>query len=154
MRDLMQLLHRAGQSADHLMTQTLQSMSLTPRQAVVIQNIEEFQPVTQTAIVHHTGIDRSTVADICERMQERGFIDRERDKTDARAYVIVLTVRGERIAEKIRQLTSEQQSHMMAHVPVRHREPFLKSLEAIAKSTGPIPSAQVSRRAREAALNG
>ena len=41
-----------------------------------------------------TGIDRSTVASLVERLVKRGWLQRRRTKDDARAYAVRLTPAG------------------------------------------------------------
>ena len=91
-------LHRAWQLADEIMAKALDAAGggLTPRQAMVLHAISLSTDPSQTHLVERTGIDRSTLADVARRLQERGYVSRRRTKDDARRYAVALTVAGER----------------------------------------------------------
>lgn len=89
-------LHRAGQLADEIMAKALDAVGcgLTPRQAMVLHAISLSTDPSQNNLVERTGIDRSTLADVARRLQDRGYVSRRRTKDDARRYAVTLTVQG------------------------------------------------------------
>jgi DNA-binding MarR family transcriptional regulator len=50
--------------------------------------------LNQISLVHATGVDRTTVADMILRLQRKGPVRRRRSNRDARAYTLTLTQAG------------------------------------------------------------
>ena len=122
-RSPLHLLHRAGQSVTDLFKREIKS-DLTPRQFAVLTVIAENEGCSQTDIVDATGIDRSTIAEMTQRLKTKGLLRRRRSKEDARAYVINLTNKGrrtlksaeplaERVNEKILQALGDRRSTLL-----------------------------------------
>ena len=65
------LLHRASQRVDELFHAATHELDITPRQFLVLANIEKRGGLSQTTLVERTGIDRSTMADVIRRVQRR-----------------------------------------------------------------------------------
>lgn len=92
--DIMQLLHRAKQTA-HAAFMDAVDHTISPSQYAVLKAIGAIASPSQTTLVTATHIDRSTMADIIRRLQKMGLVRRKRSKQDARAYEVTLTERGE-----------------------------------------------------------
>ena len=144
------LLHRAGQCADDLFSAEIDSSQLTPRQYIVLKSAADAGEVSQTALVEATGIDRSTVADIVRRLVERGLLQRERTKHDARMYAVTLTNIGREALRSADPTRQACETRLLEAVPAKDRDAFLRSLRTIIDTFGPISSAQVKPR-RDAA---
>lgn len=125
------LLHRAGQCADDIFQNELKVGDLTPRQLAVLSVVAQHEGESQTALVHRTGIDRSTLADIVRRMQRKGLLQRRRTKEDARAYAVRLTDEGRNILREAVPHSKRAEERVLAAVPPKHREHFLAGLVAI-----------------------
>ena len=140
------LLHRAGQCADDLFSTEIDSAQLTPRQYIVLKSASVAGEASQTALVEATGIDRSTVADIVRRLVERGLLQRERTKHDARMYAVSVTVAGAEALAKADPTRQRCEDRLLDAIPAKDRESFLRSLQSIIDTFGPISSAQVKPR--------
>lgn len=69
--------------------------SLTASQILVLTDIKKNVGTNQTEIVARTGIDRSTLADVVNRLTKAGHVERKRTREDARAYAVKITASGE-----------------------------------------------------------
>lgn len=73
-------------------------VDMTIQQYEVLRVIESFDQLgkkpSQTDLVNTTNIDRSTLAEIVRRLEQRGHIARQRRLDDARAYALDLTSSG------------------------------------------------------------
>ena len=141
------LLHRAGQCADDLFTSSTADVQLTPRQFTVLSSAATVEGASQTDLVESTGIDRSTLADIVRRLVERGLLERERTRRDARMYAVQVTAAGKELLARARPATQESECRLLAAVDAADREAFLRSLCRIIETFGPISSARVASRA-------
>lgn len=125
------LLHRAGQCADELFAQNIGKSDLTPRQYAVLRTVSESEDPSQTDLVHATGIDRSTLADIVRRLVTRGLLQRKRTREDARMYAVRLSAAGRSAlasAEPAARLTDER---VLQALTAQQRNDLLKSLAKI-----------------------
>lgn len=89
------LLHRASRVADAVFGRLVGS-ALTPRQFVVLA-VAENEGINQMAIMGATGIDRSSVAELVQRLVKQGLVQRRRTRRDARAYSVRLTAKGQKL---------------------------------------------------------
>jgi DNA-binding MarR family transcriptional regulator len=95
------LLHRAGQVADMVSVDAIEALAITPRQLMALRSIRARGMSDQTAIVQDTGIDRSTIAAICKRLEGRGLITRERSMHDARVLECRVTPKGAKLRKRL-----------------------------------------------------
>ena len=87
------LLHRAEQLAADRFTH-LVGDAVTLRQFAVLAAVAERPGLSQIDLVRATGIDRSTLADMLNRMEKRGLIERATSQADGRARAVTLTPNG------------------------------------------------------------
>jgi DNA-binding MarR family transcriptional regulator len=87
------MLHRAQQFAAERFARDV-GVDLTLRQFALIAAVAEQTGRTQTDLVQATGIDRSTLADMIGRMEDRGFLQRDKAAEDKRAKTVSLTAAG------------------------------------------------------------
>ena len=90
------LLHRASRVADGVFGR-LVGPALTPRQFVVLATVAENEGLNQMAIMEATGIDRSSVAELVQRLVKLRLVQRRRTRRDARAYSVRLTAHGQKL---------------------------------------------------------
>lgn len=125
------LLHRANQSVSDIFSEQMRGETLTPRQFAVLSAISENEGLNQTHLVKETGIDRSTLADIIQRMLKKGLITRKRTERDGRAYSVYLTEMGQQILDESIPNVKNADQRILNAVPEDNREQFLNSLQSI-----------------------
>ncbi len=125
------LLHRAGQCADELFTSNIGETDITPRQFEVLKAIDQSDEPSQTQLVAKTGIDRSTLADIVRRLVQRGLVERQRTRRDARTYAVRLSEQGVNALGGATPAVDATNNAILAAVPVADREIFLQALKRI-----------------------
>jgi DNA-binding MarR family transcriptional regulator len=130
-RSPIHLLHRAGQAAEEVFSATMKIEGLTPRQLAVLMTVADNEGANQTDLGTHTGIDRSTIADIVRRLRRKGLLHRRRSAMDNRAYAIKLTDQGRRVLQMAEPLTRQIDERLLGALPTRNREQFLGALQAI-----------------------
>lgn len=125
------LLHRAGQCAGDIFQMEMADDGLTPRQFAVLVTVSQNEGLSQTHLVEHTGIDRSTLADIVRRMLKKGLLQRRRTREDARAYAVKLTDLGWSTLHNAVPHTNRVDEKILAALPSQNRDRFLKDLSSI-----------------------
>lgn len=101
-RSITHLLHRASQRATEIFALETRDFDITARQYAVLTAVSEHEGLSQTDLVHLTGIDRSTLADVVQRLLKRGIIEREKTTEDGRTYAVNLSARGHKLLEAIK----------------------------------------------------
>ncbi len=128
------LLHRAGQCADELFAKNIGAGDITPRQYEVLKAVDRSDEPSQTQLVAKTGIDRSTLADIVRRLAQRGLVERQRTRRDARTYAVRLSPLGVLALNNTTPFVDETNATILSAVPVADREIFLNSLKRIVQN--------------------
>ena len=88
------LLRRAQQLHAAVFAETVSSADLTTPQFAVLTALRSRPDIDQVSLSQRLAIDRSTIADVANRLDERGLITRHRDPRDARRKVLALTDAG------------------------------------------------------------
>ena len=125
------LLHRAVQLATDLHAGNAGSEGLTPRQFAVLAAVAEVEGAAQSQLVAHTGMDRSTLAELLARLAERGLVVRTRSGRDARKNEVALTTQGRAVLEASRPLAAAVDEALLARLPEDRRGRFLKDLRRL-----------------------
>lgn len=128
------LLRRANQYANDLYTNESDSSGLTQRQFAVLFAVDQREGASQTELVHATGIDRSTLADMIVRMQSKDLLARKRTDADQRANSVRITPVGRRAMRAALPCVLRSEGGIVDVLPQRMRNEFIKALTLIAKA--------------------
>ena len=112
---------------------------LTPRQYAVLVAVSDAEGLSQTDLVHRTGVDRSTLADIVRRMIKKGLVQRQRTKRDARAYSVRLTDRGRKALDSARPAARLADERLLSSLPMKHRQAVVEALSSLVHAIGEKP---------------
>ncbi|HEX3508085.1 MAG TPA: MarR family transcriptional regulator [Candidatus Dormibacteraeota bacterium] len=93
------LLVIAARSGQELAGRRLAPMGLTVRLCGVLNLLAE-GPVTQQALGDQLGIDRTTVVEVIDELEEQGVVVRRRKSGDRRAYALHLTPKGRTVQKR------------------------------------------------------
>ena len=91
---LLHLLRRASQAADFLFAAQCRDGQMTARQFAILAAVGANDGAPQSVLVEETGIDRSTLSEVMNRLDSKGLLTRQRNASDARAYRVHLTPAG------------------------------------------------------------
>lgn len=126
------LLHRAEQFAADRFAQ-LANDSVTLRQFAVLAAIAEQPGLSQSDLVRATGIDRSTLADMMNRLAKRGLVARSASSSDARAYAVRLSTAGSALLNTTASHARAADAAVLELLPRAQRKGFLKTLAQLAE---------------------
>lgn len=127
------LLRRAQQRAVDLFVQAVGENGLRPPQFAVLVTVYQNPGLNQTHLVDRTGIDRSTIAEMIDRMVARGYIERKRDAADQRVNTLWATNAGIAALEACVDAALAVQDKILAPVPPERRTALLKALALLAE---------------------
>lgn len=133
-RSPVHLLHRVSQCAEVIFSNNLGVTNLTPRQLVVMLAVADNEGANQNRLTERTGIDRSTMADIVRRLSRRGWLQRQRTRTDARAYAIKLTEDGWHRVRQAIPLAAKVDDLILSTISGKQRNAFIALLTNLVSS--------------------
>lgn len=74
---------------------------LTSVQFAILVLLRDEPELDQRTLAARTSTDTSTLADVCRRLEQRGFLRRGRDAGDRRRYVLRVTPEGENLLRRV-----------------------------------------------------
>jgi len=135
------LLRIALQRASELFAEQIDAGELTLRQFLVLLAAQQRPGCTQTHLVAMTGIDRSTMGEMLDRMVRRGFLKRRRSIQDQRANVIDLMDLGTQTLTAAMPAMMSAQRKLLDALPQDLQQPFLDMLRRVAGAPEPAAGA-------------
>jgi len=142
---LSHLLHRAQQLAANESAEKLRAAGVTLRQFSVLAATSREKGPSQSRLVAMTGIDRSTLADMLNRMERTGLILRTTSDKDARAKSVELTDKGREALSIAAPAVREADDALISTLAKNRRTGFVELLSTMidARSEGDdIPVAE------------
>ncbi|WP_433332432.1 MarR family winged helix-turn-helix transcriptional regulator [Spirillospora sp. CA-294931] len=93
------LLPRLGDTVRTLIGDVLDTWGLTGRELRALSSAHG-RTLSQRELGSLTGLDRTTMVAVVDKLERLGYARRERDPTDRRKYLITLTGDGTRVADE------------------------------------------------------
>lgn len=125
------LLRRWQQRAVDIYLQEVGDNGPRPRQFAVLLTIGRNPGLSQIELVARTGIDRSTIADMLERLSRRGLVRRRRSDRDHRANVLEITKTGQALFEGAIAAVDRAQIRILEPIPRGDQAQFMACLSRI-----------------------
>lgn len=131
-RSVLHLLYRAMQCASNMFESEITVM--TPRQFAVLAALDGLEGASQAQLTKQTGIDRSTLSEVVQRILAKGFVVRRRSTTDRRAYTVKLTRSGRSKLSAVRPAVDRVDEQILSMVPARQRDAFVAALTSLTEN--------------------
>jgi DNA-binding MarR family transcriptional regulator len=83
----------------------LAPFGINGRDLAVLSTIASEEPLSQLDVAARLGVDRTSIGDLLDGLEERGLVERRRSPADRRRNIVALTPHGEdtlREADKVR----------------------------------------------------
>src|SRR5215469_1266199 len=93
------LLTIAARTGQELAKRRLSPMGLTVQLCGVLNLLAE-GPVSQQSLGEQLGIDRTTVVELIDQLEEQGVVVRRRNPVDRRSYALHLTPKGKTVQKR------------------------------------------------------
>ncbi len=126
------LLRRCQQRAVDIFMEEVAPHRITPRQYAILVTLSHQPGLTQTELVEVTGVDRSTVGDMIDRLVRRGFVRRQKSGSDQRANTLIVLPAGKTMLRTVRPAADRAQARIMEPLPPALRRDVLEGLRRIA----------------------
>jgi DNA-binding MarR family transcriptional regulator len=105
-------------------TKALAPHGLNGRDLAVLSAIASGEPLSQLEVAARLRVDRTSIGDLLDGLEERGFVERRRSAEDRRRNVVVLTALGESTYDRAEQIRREVEREFLAPLlsPDRFRD--------------------------------
>lgn len=125
------LVRRLHQIHSALFAAECRSFGITPVQYGLLTALLHYPGSDQVTLGAEMGIDRTNVADVLERLAERGLVRRERSAHDRRMMLASLTPEGARLTREMQGAMQRAQDRLLAPLPPEERARFMAMLVAL-----------------------
>jgi DNA-binding MarR family transcriptional regulator len=134
------LLAMAKGGAEAICMAALQPLGLHVRQYGLLLVLATEGPLSQGELAEWVRTDRSTMVDLVDDLEERGYVKRERNPDDRRAYLLQLTTEGRRALTRGSGLMRRAESQLMRSLEEGERTRLIELLGKVAADIGRPPS--------------
>jgi len=108
--------------------------SLTPVQYAVMTVLAVQPGLDQISIANEAAIDRTNVADVLVRLEERGIVSRQVSPTDRRMKLVLLTDEGARITRDMESAMQRAQDRFLTPLSADRRADFMAMLDQLVEA--------------------
>jgi len=122
------LVRRLHQIHTALFAEECKAFGITPVQYGLLTALLYYPGSDQVSLGAEIGIDRSNVADVLERLTERGLVRREKSAADRRMMLAFLTTAGEALTREMHAAMQVAQERLLAPLPPADRRAFMAML--------------------------
>lgn len=127
---------RLGYLLKHVLAEltAAQAAALAPygingRDLAVLSAVASGEPLSQLEVAARLRVDRTSIGDLLDGLEERGLVERRRSTEDRRRNVVVLTPQGESIFETAERTRLDVEREFLAALP--HPDRFRKDLRLL-----------------------
>jgi len=120
------LIRRLNQIHISLFFDSCKEFSITPVQYGLLTTLSERPDLDQTSLCAEVGVDRTTMADVLRRLEERGFVKREASPTDGRLKIANITSKGTRIMQDMYASMREAQVKFLSPLSQKDQVIFIR----------------------------
>ena len=107
------LLKRLGFAAKEQAMKAYEEVGLHPYHHAVLVALSEGSHETQGAIADALGYDRGQLVGLLDELEERGFVERQRDPKDRRRHLVHITAQGKRTLRTLRTLSRQLEADFL-----------------------------------------
>lgn len=126
------LVRRANQVMNAVWARRVGSVLTSPQYAV-LASVYRAPAVDQVTIGRLASLDRSTLADVLDRLASRGLLVRVRDEADGRRNLVSLTKKGRKLVESLAPLVAEVDRELVECFEEAERDEFLRQFVRLVK---------------------
>ena len=102
---------------------------LNGRDLAVLSAVASGEPLSQLEVASRLRVDRTSIGDLIDGLEDRGFVERRRSPEDRRRNVVVLTELGESTYATAERIRLEVEREFLT--PLRDGDRFRSDLQAL-----------------------
>lgn len=101
---------------------------VTPVQFSLLTALNELGEIDQNTLSHAIGLERSSVAEVLPRLEDRGLLSRRQSQDDRRVKLVKLTRKGRQLLIRIAPAAQRSHDRLIEKLPPAEREQLLDQL--------------------------
>ena len=105
--------------------------NITGPQVICLQTVHDDGPITATALAKLVHLSSSTVVGIIDRLELRGWVQRERSVKDRRQVLIHVTDAGNELLTRVPSPLQDRLASGLAQLPAREQVELATAIERI-----------------------
>lgn len=110
--------------------------AISSAQLFVLQQLAAALPLSLRELADRTMTDRTSVAHLVERLENKGYLERSRSARDRRRYEVTITAKGRRVLTRAPVSPTSRLLDAMEHLPTAELHLLARSLRQLAHALG------------------
>lgn len=128
---ILHALRRIVRSVDTYSRELVVEHQVTGPQLICLNTIVEFGPITATDLARRVQLSASTVVRIVDRLEDKEFVQRERQVDDRRRVHLTATIKGLELSAKVPYSDKHPLRNALRQLPVQSQEIITALLEQV-----------------------
>jgi DNA-binding MarR family transcriptional regulator len=122
------LLGRAALLKDRIIDTHMEPHGITAAQFKVLIIMAQFGVDTPGELCRHLSLDSGSMTRMLDRLEQKGFLARQRSEADRRQVQLVLTAEGQTLADRLPHIGAEAMNELVEVVTPQELETILKKI--------------------------
>jgi DNA-binding MarR family transcriptional regulator len=135
--ELMKVVGRKSSLRDPL-AQAVEAMEFTPPQVHALMWLGADGPLTMGEVAQRVGVTEKTITGIIDRLEARGYVQRERDQADRRVVRVRLTEQGASTSRQLDEQIHGRVAAFLSILPPQDAAALLRIMERVAERAGEL----------------
>lgn len=124
-------IRRLQQIAVGVFMEETQAFGITPVQFAALNAVAASPGIDQRTLAASIGFDTSTIGGVVDRLQARGWVQRQVSPQDRRARLLQVTPQGQLMLEEVCEAVLATQTRILAPLDEAERKEFLRLLKVL-----------------------
>lgn len=122
------LIRRLHQIHCALFAEEVPDATITPVQYSLLSTLDEFGELDQNTLSHRIGLERTSVAEVLPRLEDRLLIERKRSEEDGRIRLVALTADGKALLDSLAAAVARAHARTVEALPAAERKELMRMM--------------------------
>lgn len=124
-------IRRLQQIAVGLFMEETQAFGITPVQFAALNAVAAQPGIDQRTLAACIGFDTSTIGGVVDRLEARGWVQRQVSPEDRRARLLHVSLAGHQVLQDVSESILQTQKRILAPLPADQRKEFVRMLKVL-----------------------
>lgn len=134
-------IRRLQQIAVAIFLQETEGHGITPVQFGALQSVHDLPGLDQRSLARSVGLDTSTIAGVIDRLEARGWLQRNASPNDRRVRLLSITEAGARLLAEVQPAMLRAQQRMLEPLEPHERAEFMRMLQRLVTANNELSRA-------------